>query len=145
MQLSDFSIEKRGPRSFETWICKDQFHSSIGNFSLEVYADIGKQPTEEMLISAEMLVHRFVVDEADLIQKFYDYYISICSDAAWADWLKECDVASGLPLQQLPKYIRDRTLSVHDDLEQTVNITPNWDTEHGFNLHLIDNVWEQDK
>lgn len=134
LTADDFQMADRGPRLFDRWLAKQSVPTPLGPFAVELY----QRPDEELLRHANELV-AFVSDGYDaILTVVYEHYLRTAEDKYW---MKGCGVPRRLPEGKVAKYIRSRAVVVRRDrggeVDAAIYISPQWDTEHGINLGLV--------
>lgn len=130
MNLSEFSIQPRGPRLFDTWLWDQSVYTDLGHLPVELYCAVDARPTEEMAQRARQLVAFASSHGPLLLDLVYGHY----RYAEENKWLEHWNVPSGLDRGKVLSHVESIILNVHEDLFASVHVNPRWDPEHKLSL-----------
>ena len=130
MKPSEFLIQPRGPRHFDTWRWDQLVDTELGQLPLELYCEIGAQPTEAMVGRAGELAAFARSQSAVLLDLIHGHY----RYAEVNNWLEHWNVPGGLDRREVLGQVESIILNVYEDLFASVHVNPLWDPEHKLNL-----------
>ena len=148
MKLEDFVKQPRGPYRFDLYVHPDVVPSPLGEFVVELIAEVGQAPADVMLEIARALVEQFTDDRDHITGLVFREYERACRMVAAG--VPDDAIPRGLSISALGAYLDVRTLSVScspDDEEEPyparVYLSPRWDSEHGLYFRFFEGEWEK--
>ena len=126
MKFEDFSKQPRGLYHFDTWLYKEQVPTSLSPLPLEIYTEIDKEPSAEMIGIANDLASFASSHGEVLLDIIYAHYRRF----ELKGWLSFLGVPSKLSRSEVLSQVDSITLNVHSDLYASIHVDPKWDPEH---------------
>ena len=130
MKLSEFSLQPRGPRRFDTWLWDQSVDTDLGRLPVELYCKMDASPNEAMVQRASELAAFARANGPFLLDLVHAHY----RFAQANDFLDYWDVPYDLDRGQVLGQVDSVTLTVHQDLSAGVFVDPLWDPEHKLSL-----------
>jgi hypothetical protein len=130
----DFEKQPRGSRLFDLWCAKQPLQNPLGLFDVE----LSESPDDALLRQVNELVAFASAEYDAILNAVYEQYQRTADDKYW---MKGCGVPRRLREDQVMQYVRSRSIAVRRNRQGaiigTIYISPQWDTEHGILLGVL--------